>query len=60
MRFILQVDLIVGAVALFTIIMLWILNVPVPNALIIIFVVSVLLMVVSLVIERIIKYINRN
>lgn len=60
MQFVLQVDLIVGAVSLFTIIMLWILDVPVPRALILIFIISVLLLIISLIINRIIKYKNRK
>lgn len=60
MQFVLQVDLIVGAVSLFTIIMLWILDVPVPRALILIFIISVLLLIISLIINQIIKYKNRK
>lgn len=52
MEFVLQVDLIVAAVSLFTIIVLWILNVPIPNALILIFIISILLMIITLLILR--------
>lgn len=52
MKFVLQVDLIVAAVSLFTIIVLWILNVPIPNALILIFIISILLMIITLLILR--------
>ena len=60
MQFILQVDLIVAAVSLFTILMLWVLGVPVPSALIAVFLVSVLLMFITIVIDRIIKYTKRK
>lgn len=60
MRFILQVDLIVAVVSLFTIVMLWFLNVSVPRALVIVFVISVLLIVVSIVIDQIIKFMDRK